>query len=69
MKCKGKNCNAEGDNNHSDECLKEHESQHVEESPPPCFDRAEHNGRVFDNCRFYSDYKHVKPICVDYPNM
>jgi hypothetical protein len=67
MKCKGKNCSADGNNNHSDECQKEHESQHMAETPPSCFDRAEYNGRVFDNCRFFQVCKQVKPICVDCP--
>lgn len=34
---------------------------------PSCFDRAESNGRTFDNCRYMHECKTRKSICVNNP--
>jgi hypothetical protein len=36
-------------------------------NPPDCFSRAEHEGRVFDNCRYIHVCKDVKLICGNHP--
>ena len=61
--CKGEKCSDFDEANHSPECIAEHERAYV----PECFDRAEHPGNVFDNCRFHNDCKKVQPICLDNP--
>ncbi len=66
-KCKGKNCEAIGGVGHSMECEKEHDDTVNHAKPPSCFDRAEHGGRLFDNCRFFQVCKDVQPICCNYP--
>lgn len=72
LKCKGDRCEAVRGTGHSVECEQKHSSEHVNskpvaESPPSCFVRAEHAGRVFDNCRFFRTCKNVKPICTNHP--
>lgn len=62
--CKGVNCKAVNGKGHSDECIKEHDRAY---GIHDCFDRAESNGRLFDNCRFYNDCKQVKPACINNP--
>jgi len=68
-RCKGENCRAVCGVGHSDECKIEHDSRHVNvvDEVPSCFDRAEHAGRVFDNCRFFRECKDRKDICVNNP--
>ena len=66
--CKGKNCEAINGVSHSYECKLEHDKcVDTKKKPPSCFDRAEHAGRVFDNCRFYQECKDSKRICGNYP--
>jgi len=62
--CKGVNCGAVNGKGHSDECVREHENTY---GVPDCFNRAESNGRLFDNCMFYNDCKQVRPVCVNNP--
>ena len=64
--CKGEQCADWDDYNHSPECKAGHERAY-EGIVPKCFDRAEHLGRVFDNCVFYNDCNRVKPICMNNP--
>lgn len=72
-RCKGANCEALDGISHSNECEREHDEQFSEENGgahltvPSCFDRAEHQGRVFDNCRYFQTCKQRKPICVNNP--
>ena len=65
MKCKGKMCGAVNGLNHSPECKEEHDE--TVNVVPSCFERAEYNGRVFDNCMFFETCKSVKPICCNNP--
>ena len=66
--CKGENCMAINGTNHSKECIKSHNDIYDKiNGVPKCFDRAESNGRKFDNCRFYNDCRQVKVICTNNP--
>jgi hypothetical protein len=66
--CKGKQCEEWDDINHSKECIEEHDRAYsCETTVPSCFDRAEYQGRVFDNCRHFQVCEQCEPICVDNP--
>lgn len=34
---------------------------------PDCFERAQHQGRYFDNCVYFKECKKRKPICMNSP--
>lgn len=65
VECNGENCKAIDGLGHSQECQTKH-GLHVDKAPS-CFKRAEHNGRVFDNCMYFEQCKNVKPICINNP--
>lgn len=66
--CKGEKCKAIEGVGHSSECIKNHNAIYdAINGVPKCFDRAEHNGRLFDNCRYIHECKHRKAICVNNP--
>ena len=66
--CKGENCMAVDGSNHSGECIENHDAIYDKiNGVPTCFDRAESEGRAFDNCRFYNHCKQVKSICCNNP--
>lgn len=64
IECNGEKCNAINGVGHSDECLAQLDRAY---NVPICFDRAEYNGRVFDNCRFINCCKNVTSICANNP--
>lgn len=65
IECKGEHCNAVDGVGHSPACHRQHTA--LTTKVPICFDRAEHGGRVFDNCRFINSCNGVKPICGNNP--